>query len=393
MANFVYKFSGQSALRGKGILVRVPGLDSAQFETDKAITTLNPLADSITTNLDANPGSSAVDALNNPAVYEAIGFKILDGQKLDLGAGGDTLAVTGNAATGGTAINAIGVSIGSGSTLDMGLAHDSVSVSLTGAGSIGLKNVGSFLTGDGNEKINLDAVKNGLVNTGTIDTGKGIDRLDATSSDGLAGSHAIYNTGTITMGLIDEADKDTLTGGNLGHGVLTENYSRDNAGIFNSGTINMGGGKDVIDALIGGFAGGGTYNLGGTKANGLPDTDADVVMGFGWGTFNGGGGRNSITLPDGTYHLAYTKVPLTIRDLASGQVQRSVGTTYDMNLDGVTKTTMTFNGFDGIGGNGLLGALHFVDAAGDVLDTFTVVGGNVSAANQHYVAPAAAPLV
>lgn len=379
----VTKLSALTALRGKGIAARVV---DTQFQTNGlgTLQTLTASADAISTTLDAAAGAA-------PG-YQAIGFDILGGDKLDLGAGNDSLSVTGAGATGaGTAANAIGIKVGVGSTLDFGTGNDSVLVSLEGSGSVGIQNAGSLLMGAGIDKIGTDAAQNGLINTGLLDTGSGGDRLDATSFDGMVGSHAIYNTGTISMGTNDEADKDVLTGGSLGHGVLTASYTPDHAGIFNSGTINMGGGKDVLDALVGGFAGGGTYNLGGTNSRGQLDTDADAVSGFGWGTFNGGGGRNSITLPGGTYHIAYTVKPLTLRDLASGTVTREVNGVFDKNPDGTTITTMTFNNFDSIGGfDPLAGALHLANVPGgaaavQVLSSFTVNANDGTVSNITYV--------
>jgi hypothetical protein len=112
------------------------------------------------------------------------------------------------------------------------------------------------------------------------------------------------------------------------------------------------------------------------------DADVDVVNGFGAGTFNGGGGRNGITLPDGDYAISYTHKPISLTDLASGALTRN----------GDQTTVMTFNGFDGIGGAGLdplLAGIHFAFAPPlgpvTVLSTFSVnAAGNVSAAN--YVA-------
>ena len=141
-----------------------------------------------------------------------------------------------------------------------------------------------------------------------------------------------------------------------------------------------------MDALVGGFGGGGVYNLGWTKTDArgrvTQDTDVDVVNGFGAGTFNGGGGRNGITLPDGDYAISYTHKPISLTDLASGTLTRN----------GDQTTVMTFNGFDGIGGAGLdplLAGIHFAFApplgAVTELSTFSVnAAGNVSAAN--YVA-------
>jgi hypothetical protein len=347
----VAKFSSLRARqRRKGIVAEV---FDTQFETDGlGAQALTEFDDKLITTLDVPAG--------DPVEYQAIGFNILQGDSLGTGGGGDTLLVTGVevagplAAEASIAENAVGVKIGSGSTLDLGTGKDLIVTSLVGAGSVGIQNDGTLLTGDDIDKIVADAPKNGLVNTGQIDTGNSGDKIVASSSDGQPGSHAIWNTGTITMGTNDQADKDVITGSSLGHDVLTPSYNPGNAAIYNSGTINMGGGKDVIDALVGGFAGGGTYNLGGLDSRGRLDADDDAVLGFGSGTFNGGGGSNSITLPGGTYHITYTSMPLNEGDLASGYVTR----------EGSEGVQMVFNSFASIGGfDPVAEELLFVDVS------------------------------
>ncbi len=58
--------------------------------------------------------------------------------------------------------------------------------------------------------------------------------------------------------------------------------------IYNEGTVKTGGGNDTIDALEGGFGGGGKYFLGWGR---------DTVKGFGDGYFDGGWGRDTLMLP------------------------------------------------------------------------------------------------
>lgn len=365
------------AARNKGIN-SLTNLDT-QFNTGiPAVTTLTAQNDLLGTTLDAPTGT--------PADYQAIGFNILAGHTLNLGAGDDQLQIAQ-----GSALNAIGINIGTGSTLDLGTGKNKVIMLLTGAGSVGVNNQSKFLAGNGLDTIKADAGLHGLINgsatntTAVFNTGAGADRADFSSVDG----HGIENWGTITMGLDTEADKDVLTGSSGGHPLIpaAPAYTPGKFGIFNAGTINFGGGKDVVDALVGGFGGGGVYNLGWTKTDArtgrvTQDADVDVVNGFGAGTFNGGGGRNGITLPDGDYAISYTHKPISLTDLASGALTRN----------GDQTTVMTFNGFDGIGGAGLdplLAGIHFAFAPPlgpvTVLSTFSVnAAGNVSAAN--YVA-------
>jgi hypothetical protein len=359
--------------------VNVLALD-AEFDTGvAAVTNLAAGKNLISTTLDAASGT--------PVGYKAIGFNILAGHTLNTGSGDDSLSVLQ-----GSALNAIGINIGTGSTLNLGDGKNKVIILLTGAGSLGVNNQSKFLAGIGGDTIKADAGFHGLINgsatntTALFNMGAG---GDTASFSGVTGN-GIENWGTITMGLDTEADKDVLTGSSAGHPLVLPApfYDPNKFGIFNKGTINFGGGKDVVDALLGGFGGGGTYNLGWTKTvagKTTQDTDVDVVNGFGAGTFNGGGGRNAITLPAGDYTINYNTAtghkPISLTDLASGALTKTGST-----------AVMTFNSFDGIGGFGLdplLAGVHFFNAppvgAGTVLNTFSVNAlGNVSAAT--YVA-------
>ncbi len=58
-------------------------------------------------------------------------------------------------------------------------------------------------------------------------------------------------------------------------------------GIRNTGTIDLGNGKDTVDALTGGFAGGGTVYLGNGK---------DRILGFGEQFVDGGQGMDTSEL-------------------------------------------------------------------------------------------------
>jgi len=352
----VTKFSSIIPSKGGKAFVSLGNLDT-QFVTDQPITTLSTTSDRLSTTLDAPIG--AVPG------YQSIGYSILAGQTLDMGAGDDSLDVLQ-----GSAVGAIGMNIGLGGTFNFGAGNDRLVFVLTGAGSIALNNQGKFLTGAGLEILKFEGNLHGIVNGSTtntaalIDTGSQDDKIDGTSSSG----NGIENYGTFTTGLATDNDTDKLTGSSGGHPLIpaAPTYTPGKFGIYNSGVINMGGGGDVVDALVGGFGGGGTYNLGWTKTVGTvttQDTDNDSVLGFGWGTFDGGGGRNGITLPDGTYKISYTKAPLSLRDLASGTVQRSSdgGATWNLNPGTLDITKMTFIGFDGIGGGGLNAGLHFVD--------------------------------
>jgi hypothetical protein len=380
MAN-VIRFSSVIPVKNGKAIISLGNLDTQFITGPAAVTNLTANADKLSLTLDAPIGSTV--PLGQPGPYQAIGYSILAGQTLNTGAGDDSLDVLqGNAA------GAIGINIGLGGTLDMGAGKDSFRVTLTGLGSIGVNNQGKLLTGAGIEILKAEGDLHGLVNgsvtntAAVFDTGAGADKFVASSATG----HAIENYGTIIMGLDTEAESDVLTGNTGGHPLIppAPAYTPGLFGIYNTGVIRMGGGRDTIDASVGGFGGGGTYLLGWTKvaANGAitKDTDADSVTGFGWGTFDGGGGRNGITLPDGTYKINYTTTPVGLTDLASGSIQRSGdgGLTWDVNPGTTDVTLMTFKGFDGIGGAGLNAGLHFIaanplnPATNLILQSFTV---------------------
>lgn len=380
----VKKFSSIPLSKGGKAYISVGNFDT-QFESGPLLlTSLSEVADRFSVTLDAPIGS--------PVNYESIGFKVLPGHTLNTLGGDDSLDVLQGAAAG-----AIGIKVCLGGKLDMGAGKDQFGIILSGTGSIGIDNQGKLLTGGGIELLKAEGELNGIVNgspsnaAALFDTGALGDKLEGISTSG----HGIVNYGVISMGSAGENDSDKLIGSSAGHPVLPPppSYTPGQFGIFNAGVINMGGGGDAIDALVGGFGGGGTYNLG--WSNGArQDQDNDSVSGFGWGTFDGGGGRNGITLPEGTYWITYTGVrPATVRDPASGFIVRSsdvAGTNLDTNPGTTDVTQMTFKGFDGIGGSGLNAGLHFVDVnpitgVASVLESLTVnAAGQIASAQ--YVA-------
>ncbi|MBE9155167.1 hypothetical protein [Cyanobium sp. LEGE 06113] len=86
---------------------------------------------------------------------------------------------------------------------------------------------------------------------------------------------------------------DGITGdggvaGDAGSSGLKGDDGQRGIAIYNEGTVKTGGGNDTIDALEGGFGGGGKYFLGWGR---------DTVKGFGDGYFDGGWGRDTLVLP------------------------------------------------------------------------------------------------
>ena len=136
---------------------------------------------------------------------------------------------------------------------------------------INIFNSGTINTGNGNDLITGINGIVGIFNSGTINTGNGNDRItgDVASAGGDIG---IFNSGTINTGIIGS---DTITG------------SGGEIGVFNSGTIVTSRGRDIIDALDGGFQGNGTVNL---------NNGNDIIRGFGQQTINGGNNTDTAVL-------------------------------------------------------------------------------------------------
>jgi hypothetical protein len=136
-----------------------------------------------------------------------------------------------------------------------------------------------------------------------------------------------------------ESEKDLLTGVGTGHGAyIVEEYDPTQPGIYNAGTIYMGGGADVIDAISGGFAGKtGVYDLG-------SDASADTVAGFGEGTFKGGGGLDQLILPEGKYAVEYISAP------AVASVNPSVNVKITMTNTSYPSVFMSLEGFEQVAG-------------------------------------------
>jgi hypothetical protein len=173
----------------------------------------------------------------------------------------------------------VGVANGGNGTIDMGAGRDILSGTIgSGARSISILNgkIGGGGATPTGEKLVM---------------GVGDDEIHGiNNSPSGANSYGIYNTGTIDLG----------TGNDIIQGIKTST-SNSGAAIFNSGSIIGGAGDDEFDALIGGWAGSGKVDGG---------AGADSVMGFGSGTFDGGAGlKDELILGAGTYALEYKAIP------------------------------------------------------------------------------------
>lgn len=137
----------------------------------------------------------------------------------------------------------------------------------------------------GNDVIENNGGKLGIFNSDTINTAGGSDTIT-----GIADDIGIFNSDTIlTAGGVDTIRGEGDFIGIFNSNTINTDGGSDNItgiadiGIFNSGTIVTGNGTDTVDALTGGFAGGGTVNLG--QGN-------DIIRGFGQQTVNGAQGNS-----------------------------------------------------------------------------------------------------
>lgn len=331
--------------------------------------------------------------------------------------------------------NSIGIEVESTGTLDYGPGNDrtvvtapitvinrkAVPLELSGFNNVAIWNKGTINAGLGSDTIVGDGAFRGIWNTGTIDLGAGADRIDGYADEAyvpfntdfkvkkqfnadqdafdkaelnqqgtgrpvnktLAG---IYNEKGATIKTYEgdsDNDKDVIMGIGSGHtAVVKASYDQNAPGIYNAGTIKMGNGADVVDALSGGFFGNGTYEL---ARFGSVDSDRDSVTGYGSGTFYAGGGLDNLTLPAGWYFIDYTgEIPTSTTSPVTANLYRTETGGELAALVPATKTdqqikdAMKIDSFEGIAGfnpsaaagghfwstaNGALGALQ-VDSNG-----------------------------
>jgi len=156
----------------------------------------------------------------------------------------------------------------------------------TGNGGIGIYNKGhsTITMGNGNQ--------DSIIGTATGDEGIGIlNEILSTITMGNGNKDSIIGTATGMMSIgIKNLGNSTIT---MGDGNDTITASGTQYGIYNSGTIQLGDGNDTITAN-GGFGGDGTLILGSGK---------DTVIGFGAQTIKGGGGKDTLIVPSGSYKV------------------------------------------------------------------------------------------
>ena len=139
---------------------------------------------------------------------------------------------------------------------------------ITGTGdNNGIDNDGTITTGRGNDSITGTGNFNGIFNDGMITIGNGNDIIEGDGN----------NIGIINFGMIDTENGNDSIMGTGQFGIVNVSSSK----------INTGNGKDIVDALTGGFDGGGTVNLGRGK---------DLIRGFGEQIVDGGQGMDTAEL-------------------------------------------------------------------------------------------------
>ena len=229
----------------------------------------------------------------------------------------------------------------------------------------GILNEGSIYTLGGNDTLSGDGLnEDGIFNLNGINTGSGNDSVIGRGAAGLAseaflftksgndeirgsGFYAgIWNVSHIKSGegndsIIGNGVRGGITNYNrLSTGIgsdLVRGKSKSGAGILNSRTIRTGRDNDTVDALVGGFAGGGKTLLG---------SDSDKLIGFGDGIFNGGRGNDALVQGQGTYTITEVS-PRSIRSRVSDKIEAPKVYTITRQGD---SSTMYVTGFETISG-------------------------------------------
>ena len=306
-----------------------------------------------------NRGTINTGAVDDTITGGGYDFGISNGGTINTGTGNDT--ITGSIGGGSFGIFNYG-------TINTGTSNDSITGSAGRYGS-GIENPGGTIdTGTGNDTITGSGGDYGISNGFKINTGTGNDTI--TGSAGRGGFFGILNgSGYYEEGILSKvtintgAGNDTITGsvGGRGAGISNgvEYYAGINSngfkintgagndtitgsagcgglGIYNDGTIYSGTGKDIVDALDGGFGGDGITNLG---------PDNDNLKGFGSGNFYGGTGIDKILFGPGTYTvtgptIVSSSVIMNVSEFeqiggANGGLFKYANGTLTVNSDGV----------------------------------------------------------
>jgi hypothetical protein len=179
-------------------------------------------------------------SINSATRGKGIGISNNIGATINTGDGSDIITGNGTSPS-STPFTSGSVGIQNAGIIDTGIGSDTITAFSTGTDSVGLNNkVGSIInTGDGRDTITGTGVLSGILNDGIIDTGAGIDIVDALNG-GFAG------TGTIKLG--DGAD--TLKG--FGSGFFDGGRGKDTL-ILSSGTYTVGGSGGQVTFTLGGI--------------------------------------------------------------------------------------------------------------------------------------------
>ena len=223
------------------------------------------------------------------------------------GNGGDGIRNRGTILTGNGSDAAIGINPefgplirGQGGNGANGTSSSLRNGSDGGDGGAGIRNLGTgtIKTANGGDLLLGIGGNGGDGGNGYVGDSSGSNRNGGNGGDGGDGIHNDTG-GKIETGNGDDAiigiGGSAGAGGAAGNNGSSGAAGRQGFGIYNSGTIDMGRGDDVIDASRGGFGGSGTVKMG---------LGNDVVKGFGSGTFFADKGFDQLIFNSGTYNVA-----------------------------------------------------------------------------------------
>ena len=235
------------------------------------------------------------------------------------------------------------IATGTGADQIKGDVFAEASASSIGGDSFGILNEGGNIQlGDGNDELLGDSIAIGSLKSAgiasfgifpkffdfslpekvVIDLGEGNDLVRGNAGSGTGEQSAGITL--IATNLISKSGNNLIqgnaSGGITNNGIFVDAFSKIelgegidlvtgiavrgefNSGITNFGVIKLGKGNDAIDASRGGFNGDGKTKLG---------RGDDVISGFGSGSFNGGGGTDTISLGEGVYEFDSSTKTLT----------------------------------------------------------------------------------
>ena len=174
-------------------------------------------------------------------------------------------------------------------------------------------------TGAGDDRVIGEGGRCGIRNIGLIDLGDDNDVMRGTGSDVGFQNEEPEASDFERWGVDLGGGDDLLVGAATAAG---------GAGIVNASVVEAGDGNDTIDALTGGFVGGGAIRMG---------AGDDVVKGFGSAAIDGGDGEGDVLiLPEGAYRVSNLEsvvITSLVEDSMYGSFSEKLVTTVSFYLD------------------------------------------------------------